>query len=851
MNLLTMDRPRILIVDDVNENLHALMNILRNHYAIQAATSGEKALELAQRQPRPDLILLDIKMPGMDGFAVMKALKANPLTTDIPVIFVTALSEATDAEAGLALGVCDYITKPIQPELLLLRVKTHLELRRHRQLEVELSAMGHGEPTGQPSLLVVDDVPENIHGLLSALRDDYRVVVANNGARALELVQGPTPPDLVLLDIVMPHMDGYEVCRRIKAMPEGKPIPVIFVTVVDATQSKVDGFEVGAADYITKPFDIDEVRARIRTHLELSRLQCHLGQLVVQRTQLLEDSREKYRILADYSPNWEYWLAPEGNYLYVSPACTSVTGYTPADFFADATLMDKLIHPEDLVGWRSGQLQGEAAQTPQILRLHARDGSERWVEHVAKRVLSAAGVPLGVRGSYSDVTQRHQTEQQLDFLTHRDPLTGLPNRTLFTELLTHAVQVAEHNGSAFSLLFVDLDNFKTINESLGHSAGDRILVEVAQRLQALLPGVEAMARIGGDEFNVIIEHSADSPGVDLVAQRLIDALSAPYLTESQSAYIGASVGIAQYPTDGRDAETLQSQADTALHRAKLQGRGVLRFFSPEMTTLAKARLSLEVDLRRAVERGELRVYYQPQVDMISGKIIGMEALVRWLHPVRGLISPGEFIPLAEECGLIVSLGDWVLNTACQQVRHWSDLGRAPHQTAVNVSAVQFNRGNVLESVKSALSMSGIAAHQLELEITESCVMADRERVFETLAKIRELGVRLSIDDFGTGYSSLAYLQQLQVHKLKVDMSFVRDMTRNSGNASIVKTVIAMGHSLGLEVIAEGVEETEQAHYLRTLDCDVIQGYLISRPLPADTATEFLFSYQPVPTFANG
>ncbi len=842
---LAMDRSRILIVDDVNENLHALMNVLRNHYAIQAATSGEKALELAQRQPRPDLILLDIKMPGMDGYAVMKVLKSNPLTNDIPVIFVTALSEATDAEVGLALGACDYIAKPIQPELLLLRVKTHLELRRYRQLEEELGASRRGEHAGLPSLLVVDDVPENIHGLLAALHDEYRVVVANNGARAVELVQGPTPPDLVLLDIVMPNMDGYEVCRRIKAMPEGKPIPVIFVTVVEATQSKVAGFDVGAADYITKPFDIDEVRARIRTHLELSRLQRHLGQQVVQRTQLLEDSREQYRILADYSPNWEYWLSPEGNYLYVSPACTSVSGYAPADFFADATLMDKLIHPEDLQGWRSGKMPADTAAAPQILRLCAKDGSERWVEHIAKRVLSGAGVPLGLRGSYSDVTLRRQAEQKLDFLTHRDPLTGLPNRTLFAELLSHAVTLAKHNASEFSLLFINLDNFKTINESLGHSAGDRILIEVAHRLQALMPGVEAIARIGGDEFNIIVERNAVSPGIDLVAQRLIDALSQPYLLESQSAYIGASVGIAQYPADGHDAETLQSHADAALHRAKQQGRGVLRFFSPEMTMLAKSRLSLEADLRRAVNQGELCLYYQPQVDLISGQIIGLEALVRWCHPVRGLISPADFIPLAEECGLIVSLGDWVLNTACQQIKHWTESGLAPLQTAVNVSAVQFNRGNVLESVKSALKDSGIAAHQLELEITESSVMADRDRVFQTLADIKALGVRLSIDDFGTGYSSLAYLQQLQVHKLKVDMSFVRDMTRNSSNASIVKAVIAMGHSLGLEVIAEGVEVMGQARYLRALQCDVMQGYMISRPLPVEAITQFLIDYTPV------
>jgi EAL domain-containing protein (putative c-di-GMP-specific phosphodiesterase class I)/FixJ family two-component response regulator len=264
-----------------------------------------------------------------------------------------------------------------------------------------------------------------------------------------------------------------------------------------------------------------------------------------------------------------------------------------------------------------------------------------------------------------------------------------------------------------------------------------------------------------------------------------------------------------------------------------------------MTTLARGRLSLEADLRRAVNQGELCLYYQPQVDLISGQVVGLEALVRWNHPQRGLVAPGAFIPLAEECGLIVSLGDWVLQTACQQIRRWTDAGLAPRQTAVNVSAMQLSRGNLLESVKHALATSGIAANQLELEITESCVMVDRDRAFQTLADIKALGVRLSIDDFGTGYSSLAYLQQLEVHKLKVDMSFVRDMTKNSGNASIVKAVIALGHSLDLEVIAEGVEETGQARYLRALQCDVMQGYLVSRPQPVDVITEFLTTFVPV------
>lgn len=717
-------RARLLIVDDMQENLHVLMNILRDDYAIAAATNGGKALELARREPRPDLILLDIKMPDMDGYSVLVALKTDPATAEIPVIFVTALAEAADEARGLSMGVADYITKPVNPELLKARVRDQLELQRYRKHPVMFDIAAHRDPAHPPTLLVVDDIPENIHELLDALKDEYRIMVARNGAEALGVVEGPSPPDLVLLDVLMPEMSGYEVCRRIKATRRGDGIPVIFVTVVDATDDKVKGFELGAADYITKPFDIDEVRARVRTHLELARLRRVLEDLVAQRSAMLQVSEEKYRILA-----------------------------------------------------------------------------------------------------------------------HRDPLTGLPNRALFAELTSHAILQAERDKTQFALLFLDLDNFKTINESLGHGLGDQVLIEGAKRLQALLPGCDAIARIGGDEYNVILEHGEDV-SIDLTAQRLIDAFAEPFVVGGYSVYVGVSVGIALYPADGTTVETLQSNADAALHQAKMQGRGILRFFSPELTRRAKERVALNADLRRALGREELRLHYQPQIDLFSGEIVGVEALVRWQHPERGMIAPGEFIPIAEDSGLVVPLGDWVLHEACRQIKAWSDAGLAPRKTAVNVSPVQLSRGQLVQSVKDALEQSGIAPAQLEIEITESFVMLDREQSFKSIAELKTLGVRLSIDDFGTGYSSLGFLQQLEVHTLKIDLSFVHDMATNSGNASIVKAVIALGHSLDLEVVAEGVEDEVQMRLLRSMRCDVMQGYLVSRPLPADDMTRFLTSFEP-------
>lgn len=711
-------RPRLLIVDDASVNLHTLVGMFRDDYAISAATSGLKAIELARREPRPDLILLDIQMPDMDGYEVLAALKRDAATMDIPVIFVTALAEAADAARGLLMGAADYVTKPINPELFRVRVRNQLELARYRRLPAAFDLVPQAGDAQPPTLLVVDDVPENIHELLAALRDEFRILVAGDGVRALEIVQGPAPPDLVLLDVVMPGMDGYEVCRRIKAAPGGQRIPVMFVTVVDDTRDKVKGFALGAADYVTKPFDIEEVRARVRAHLELARLRRFLEDLVAQRTALLRVSEEKYRIL-----------------------------------------------------------------------------------------------------------------------THRDPLTGLPNRVLFAELLAHSIQMAQHASMHFALLCLDLDKFAAINETLGHGLGDRVLVQAAQRLRGLLPERDALARVGGDEFYVILDRDQGERGVALAAQRMLDALAAPFALDGHTVYVSASIGVALYPEDGATADELLSRADATLHQAKADGRGSLRFFSPEIMLRAKERLSLEAEMRRALERGEFRVHYQPQLHLRERAVTGLEALVRWEHPERGLIAPGAFISLAEESGLIVPLGNWVLREVGRQMRAWIDEGRAPGYVAVNLCALQLGCEDLVDSVRAVLEANRLAPGRLELEITESCLMADRGRAIATLETLRGMGVRLSIDDFGTGYSSMSYLQHLRVHRLKIDMSFVRDLETNPGNVSIVTAIVALGHSLDLEIVAEGVETPEQLAHLRRLGCDLVQGYLIGRPVPASRALD--------------
>lgn len=725
VSLARMDpRPRVLVVDDVAENLHSMVGVLRDEFATSVASSGVRAIELARRAPPPDLILLDIRMPGMDGYSVLSTLKSDALTADIPVIFLTSLAENDDAAHGLAMGAADYITKPFDPALLRARLRHQLELRRYRSRPAVPETVLSTKDERQASVLVVDDVPQNIHELLDGLKAHFRVMVANDGPKALAIVAGPNPPDLVLLDIIMPEMDGHEVCRRIKETAIGRLIPVLFVTVVDSTTDKVKGFDLGAADYITKPFDIAEVLARIRTHLELARLRRDLEDLVATRTAMLEESREESLALA-----------------------------------------------------------------------------------------------------------------------YRDPLTGFANRTLHADHIHLALDYAQRNDLRFALLLLDLDDFATVNDNFGHPVGDGVLLEVGRRLQAPLPESDAIARIGGDRFSLILERG-EGLLPDLMAKQLLDAVAVPMLVSGHRVYVAASIGVALYPEDGVTVEALQSAAETALKEAKTRGPGSLRFSTPELTARARGRLSLLAELHRAIDNEELLVYYQPQVELASGRLVAIEALVRWEHPERGLVTPGHFIPFAEESGVIVAIGDWVLHTVCRQVGTWTGLGVAPPHTAVNISAAQLKGGHLAPSVSAALEGSGIAPHQLELEITESFMLTDLEQSFGTFAAIHEMNVRLAIDDFGTGHSSLSHLRYIDVDKLKIDISFVRDMVTSSSDASIVKAVIALGRSLDLEVVAEGVETEAQAQQLRNLGCDLAQGYLFGRPMPAEEMTSHLASLRP-------
>jgi len=443
--------------------------------------------------------------------------------------------------------------------------------------------------------------------------------------------------------------------------------------------------------------------------------------------------------------------------------------------------------------------------------------------------------------NFDRADEKQRADERIEYLASHDSLTGLPNREMFNGLLRHTIDTARRSGRWFALLFIDLDRFKIINDSLGHDAGDMLLVEVASRLHEALRASDIVARLGGDEFVVILDGTSDRGDVERVASHLLSVLGQPMQLSGHECHSTASIGIALYPEHGDDAATLTKNADMAMYQAKEDGKNSFRFFSGEIKVQSIERLRLESELRRAVERRQFSLHYQPKVDLGTGQITGVEALLRWKHPELGQVSPAQFIPLAEETGLIVPIGRWVLREACAQNMTWQRGGLRPVSMAVNLSPRQFADEHLLNDVDEALQASGMSAVLLQLEVTESMVMRNVARAVRVLNAIQDRGIRLAIDDFGTGYSSMSLMKQFPIDTIKIDRSFVRDLPRDSEDQAIAQAIISMGKALGMTVVAEGVETAEQHAFLRNHDCDEMQGYLFSKPLPAGELATLLQS----------
>ena len=476
--------------------------------------------------------------------------------------------------------------------------------------------------------------------------------------------------------------------------------------------------------------------------------------------------------------------------------------------------------------------------------VRANDGTERWVHGFGRLELDAAGRPSRLFGVIQDITERKATEAQVEYLAYHDQLTGLPNRVLVRDRFEQAVAYATRNAGKVALLFLDLDHFKTINDALGHVVGDALLKEVAARLQLCVRDTDTISRQGGDEFLIVLSDVHDAESIAAFSGKMLEQLCQPFRIDAHDLSTSVSIGATIYPDDGTDFNTLLKKAETAMYHAKEAGRNACYFFNPQMNLEADERLDMRNRLSLALERSEFVVHYQPQVDLGSGALTGAEALLRWNQPELGLIPPGRFIPVAEDSGLIVPIGEWVLREACRQAVKWQKSGLSDFTMAVNLSAVQFKRGDLEQIVIAALTESGLEPPFLELELTESILIRDTENVLQTVRRLKLLGVKLSIDDFGTGYSSLAYLSRFAVDKVKIDQSFVRGLTTSSGDAAIVRAIIQMARSMGLRTIAEGVEEQHLYDYLRAQHCDEAQGYHIGHPMPAEQFAAYVAKNHP-------
>ncbi|WP_018177003.1 EAL domain-containing protein [Thioalkalivibrio sp. AKL8] len=685
-------------------------------------------------------------------------------------------------------------------------------------------------------ILIADDDPgllESLRGLLTI--QGYPVRTAAGGGAAIEALR-EKHYDLLLLDLTMPELNGLDVLRFMQAA--GLETLTVVVSGNSTVEDVAGALREGAHDYLKKPYEPAELLATVRNALH------HKALEDANRTMRarLEKSERLHRVIVNNSPDIVFVLGADHRFRFVNSRVHELLGYARRDLI-DRSVFD-LVEPEDR-DKAEYFFEQAASQHPHIrsVELALQPGtpsrSRRFFEVAVWPSSNSDDADNGetlIYGTARDITDRKESEAFINFQAYHDLLTRLPNRALFRDRVDVAISHAQRSGTQLAVLFIDLNRFKVINDSLGHTVGDRLLQEVAQRLQACIRKGDTLSRFGGDEFTLLIPGLASNEAATQVADKILESLQAPFKIGDQELFVGASIGIAIYPDAGDNLEALIKNADIAMYREKSSGKTGVRVYSPDMGGHPPRRLQLEQDMRRALERDEFHILYQPQVDTETGHMVGVEALIRWDHPTLGLLGPAEFIPVAEETRLIVDLDRLTLRTAIREMQRHSRDGYPELRLAVNLSPVLVERDDFVEDFLGILGETGFPPDLLEVEITENLLMSDTPDTVHKLNRLGAAGVQIAVDDFGTGYSSLSYLQKLPIHTLKIDRSFTHTICRED-EACIVNAIISMARGLQMNIVAEGVETEAHRDYLRDLECPMIQGFLFGQPAPLHTLLE--------------
>ena len=808
----TCARHILVIDDDATTRVAVQQALSASGFLVSTSNGGVAALAWLE-QHRPDLIILDIVMPGMDGFATCDAIRTQPRFALLPILMATGLDDLTAVERAFGVGATDFLIKPFNWTVL-----------DHRLRYILRSSDGFTALTLSEARnrALLDAMPD----LILRVAGDGRLL-DNNGYRLGPDGKEPLIQRAHNIDELVPAAFAQALqAAAIDTMRARLPTSFDYRIVHGAAQRTYETrITPTAADEAIAI--IQDVTSRIATETQVRMLSEAIAR----------------------SANAVAIVDLAGKLIYANGSFEELSGMPLDEMRASGFSLRAFgeITTEgsaaiDVVFSQGGEWCGELCHR-QV------DGSEVWLLLTLASVTGTGDSASYLVATYQDITERKLRERHVHQLAYFDQLTGLPNRLLFHDRLARLIALSERQKSLVAVLFLDLDHFKRVNDTLGHDVGDALLKLVAERIGGGLrasdslarsePGdaaseqyaaLSGVARLGGDEFTVILSDVRSAADAARVAQRLIDQLSLPFYLDRNEVFFGASVGIAMYPFDGLDPGTLLKNADTAMYAAKSQGRNGYEFYTRSMSEAALRRLDIENKLRRAIDGHEWVLHYQPKYDARSGAAIGVEALIRWNHPELGLVSPGEFIPVAEETGLIVAIGGWVLRQACQQAAQWRELGGTQLRIAINLSARQFRDQTLLATIVEAYSSAGLAPTLIDIEITESVLIDEVENAISILQRLRELGLRIAIDDFGTGYSSLSYLKRFPIDTLKIDCSFIKDIADDAEGAGIVQAIIDMAHSLNQVVVAEGVETAAQAAILREMGCDQLQGYFLSYPL---------------------